>query len=350
MSTDNIRVSILGATGYGGVELLRWLLPHPNVTITAVSSESSAGMPLEAVHPQLTGMGLTLSHACDAQAIGDPQVVFFALPNGETMKIAPQLVERGVKVIDLGADFRLKNQSVYEKFYKMQHTCPKLLSEAVYGLPELYRDEIINAQIIGNPGCYPTSILLATVPLLKAKVIKPTGIIADSKSGVSGAGRTALKTPYLYAEANEDFCAYGIGTHRHTPEIEQQMTGVGVGEAVITFTPHLVPMTRGIHSTIYAELAKDLTAADLIEILTETYKDSPFVKVLDENHLPHTKWCSGSNNAFITARVDERTGRAVLCSAIDNLGKGMASQAIQNMNLMFGLDETAGLNRVSVFP
>ena len=289
MNNDKIKVAILGATGYGGIELIRWLLPHPNVEITAVSSESSAGMPLSSVHPQLSGIDLTLTHACDAQAIGEPQVVFFALPNGETMKIAPQLVERGVKVIDLGADFRIKNPAIYERFYKMQHSCPKLLRDAVYGLPELYREKIKQAQIIGNPGCYPTSILLATVPLLAAKVIKAAGIIADSKSGVSGAGRTALKTPYLYAEANEDFCAYGIGTHRHTPEIEQQLTDVGVGDAVITFTPHLVPMTRGIHSTIYAELAKDVTTAELIGILSEAYKESPFVKVLDENHLPHTK-------------------------------------------------------------
>jgi len=351
MSTSTpIRVAVLGATGYGGMELLRWLTVHPAVQVAAVSSESSAGKPLRAVLPQFTDLDLTLLPASEARFGGDPQVVFCALPNGAAMKLAPELLERGTAVIDCSADFRLKDMATYTRYYKIEHDSPQLLPEAAYGLPELYRDDIVGARLVANPGCYPTSALLALVPLLRAGVISPRQIVVDSKSGVSGAGRTTLKTPYLYAEANEDVCAYSVGVHRHTPEMEQQLTTAGAGEAVITFTPHLIPMTRGIFTAAYATLTKACTTSELLAIYREVYAGSAFVNVTDEDTIPHTKWCSGSNRAYVTARVDTRTGRVVAFAAIDNLGKGFAGQAVQNMNLICGLPESLGLRNPAVFP
>lgn len=345
-----IRVAILGATGYGGVELLRWLTNHPAVEIVAVSSESSAGKLLSAIYPHLSGCPLTLLPAEEARFAGNPQVVFCATPNGEAMRLAPELLRRGAAVIDLSADFRLTDVTQHTAFYKMPHLCPELLPGAVYGLPELYRQQVRQARLIANPGCFPTSVLLALAPLLRAGVIEVDGIVIDSKSGVSGAGRTALKTPYLFAEANEDVCAYGVGTHRHTPEIEQQLTAEGAGVAVVTFTPHLIPMTRGIFTTAYAIPRGKPTTKDVLQVYREIYADSPFVTVLDELTLPHTKWCYGSNRAFLTARVDARTGRVITLSAIDNLGKGMAGQAVQNMNVLCGLPEEMGLQAPAVYP
>lgn len=351
MSTHTpIRVAILGATGYGGAELLRWLSGHPAVEIVAVSARSTAGQPIAKVYPHLTGLDLTLLPPAEACVTGDPQVVFCALPNGEAMTLAPALLERGAAVIDLSADFRLRDAATYAQYYKMGHASPELLPKAAYGLPELYRDEICATRLIANPGCYPTSALLGLTPLLRAGLISPTNVVVDSKSGVSGAGRTALKTPYLYAEANEDVSAYNIGVHRHLPEIEQQLSLAGAGEALITFTPHLVPMTRGIFTAAYATLTQDCATSDLLNAYHDAYAGSPFVKVLDDATLPHTKWCAGSNRAFVTARVDARTNRAVILAAIDNLGKGMAGQAIQNMNLVCGLPETLGLDRPAMYP
>jgi len=351
MTTSSpIRVAILGATGYGGVELLRFLAIHPAARVVAVSSESTAGEPLSKSYPHLAGLGLTLLPAAEARFAGDPQVVFCALPNGQAMKLAPELLGRGIAVIDLSADYRLKDPATYQQYYGMAHASPELLAGAAYGVPELYREEICASRLIANPGCYPTSALLALVPLLRAGVIQAKGIIVDSKSGVSGAGRRALDTPFLYAEANEDVSAYKVGTHRHQPEIEQQLSGAGVGEAVINFTPHLIPMTRGIFSTAYAALTREVKTADVLEIYQQAYAGSSFVNVLDEKTLPHTKWCYGSNRAFVTARVDDRTGRVITLSTIDNLGKGMAGQAIQNMNLLFGLPETTGLEMPAVYP
>ncbi|MEI7834725.1 MAG: N-acetyl-gamma-glutamyl-phosphate reductase [bacterium] len=350
MISAPIRVAILGATGYGGAELLRWLGGHPAAQVVAVSSETSAGKPLSSVYPHLAGSGLSLLPAAEARFAGDPQVVFCALPNGQTMHLAPELLARGVKVIDLSADFRLRDADTYEQFYKMKHASPELLASAAYGLPELFRPEIAASNLVANPGCFPTTALLALLPLLRAGVISPRNIVVDSKSGISGAGRTALKTPYLYAEANEDVCAYNIGTHRHTPEIEQQLTTAGVGAGLITFTPHLIPMTRGIFTAAYAVLEKEVTTADLLDIYGQSYAESAFVKVLDAETLPHTKWCTGSNRAFVTARVDPRTGRVTTFSAIDNLGKGMSGQAVQNMNILFGLPEDTGLQMPALYP
>jgi N-acetyl-gamma-glutamyl-phosphate reductase len=347
-SSSHMRVAIIAATGYGGIELLRWLTAHPRVEIVAVSSEQSAGKRLAEVYPHLAGLDLVLQPAEDACGHGD--VVFFATPNGTAMHLAPGVLARGGKVIDLSADFRLRDAAVFEKYYAMTHAAPDLLPEAVYGLPELYRDAVREARLIANPGCYPTSVLLALVPLLRAGLIEPRGIVVDSKSGVSGAGRTALQTPYLLAEANEDVSAYKVGSHRHQPEMEQQLTAAGVGEAVISFTPHLMPMTRGIFSTTYASLRAGVETADVFAIYRECYAGSPFVTVLDEHTLPHTKWCAGSNRAFLTARVDARLGRVVTLSAIDNLGKGMSGQAVQNMNLLCGFDEALGLDRPALYP
>ena len=350
MTSTPIRVAVLGATGYGGMELLRWLSVHPAVQVVAASSEASAGQALRKVLPQLVELDLTLQPATEARFSGDPQVVFCALPNGQAMQLAPELLERGAVVVDCSADFRLKDAAVFTRVYNIEHTAPQLLAQAAYGLPELFRDAILRTRLIANPGCYPTSALLALVPLLRAGLIAPRGIIVDSKSGVSGAGRTALKTPFLYAEANEDVCAYGLLNHRHTPEMEQQLSQAGAGEVVITFTPHLIPMNRGIFTAAYAELTGECRTADLLDTYRAAYADSPFVVVCDEETIPHTKWCAGSNRAFVTARVDARTGRVIAMAALDNLGKGFAAQAIQNMNLLCGLPESLGLTMTAVFP
>ena len=351
MTKQIIKAAILGATGYGGIELLRILSRHPNVEIVAASSENSAGKKLSEVFPHVTVKhDIILSKLQDAIKVPGIDVVFTALPNGEAMVIADEVLKSGV-LIDLSADFRLKDEKIHAAFYKMKHESPHLIESAAYGLPELYADEIKSARLIANPGCYPTSILLSLVPLLEAGVIEVGGIIADSKSGVSGAGRTALKTPYIYAEANETMSAYAIGTHRHTPEIEQQLSKAGAGLAVMTFTPHLTPMTRGIYSTCYCNLAGDkITNDEILEIYNDKYFNRPFVKVLDIDTLPQTKWCSGSNNAFLTARIDRRTNRVITLCTIDNLGKGMSGQAVQNMNIVFGLPEDTGLFDIAIYP
>ena len=351
MTTSNkVRVAILGATGYGGMELLRYLHTHPAATVVAVSSEASAGQPLATAMPHLAGMELTLQTAAEVAAREDIQVAFCALPNGQAMKVAPALLARGCAVIDLSADFRLRDLAVFTRFYQLEHAAPELLPTVAYGIPELYRERIAAARLVANPGCFPTSALLALVPLLRAGLIEARGIIVDSKTGVSGAGRTALKTPYLLAEANEDVAAYNVGAHRHTPEMEQQLTEAHGADVAITFIPHLIPMTRGIYTTAYAEVRRNCTTAELLAAYRQTYAESPFVHVLDENTLPHTKWCAGSNRAFVTARVDARTGRVVALSVIDNLGKGMAGQAVQNMNLLCGFPQTYGLASLAVYP
>lgn len=351
MTTETpIRVAVLGATGYGGMELLRWLSVHPAVEVVAASSEASAGQTLRSVMPQLANLELTLQPAAEACSSGDSQVVFCALPNGQAMRLAPALLKRGAAVIDCSADFRLKDAAVYADVYKIEHSAPGLLAQAVYGLPELYREAILRTRLVANPGCYPTSALLALVPLLRAGLIAPRGIIVDSKSGVSGAGRTALKTNFLFAEVNEDVCAYGVLNHRHAPEMEQQLSAVGAGDVALTFTPHLIPITRGIFTTAYAEMSTACSTADLLDTYRAAYADSPFVVVCDAETIPHTKWCAGSNRAFVTARVDARTGRVIALAALDNLGKGFASQAVQNMNLLCGLPESLGLGMTAVFP
>ncbi len=350
MTTTPIRVAVLGATGYGGMELLRWLSVHPAVQVVAVSSESSAGQALRSALPQFATLDLTLQPAAEARFSGDAQVVFCALPNGTAMQLAPELLERGIAVIDCSADFRLKDAAVYTRFYKIEHSAPQLLAQAAYGLPELCREAIVRARLVANPGCYPTGALLALTPLLRAGLISPRGMVVDSKSGVSGAGRTALKTAYLFAEVNEDVCAYGLLSHRHTPEMEQLLSETAGGEVALTFTPHLIPMNRGIFTTAYADIATARSTSELLDCYRTAYADSPFVTVCDAETVPHTKWCAGSNRAYVTARVDARTGRVIAMSSLDNLGKGFASQAIQNMNLLCGLPEALGLEMTAVYP
>lgn len=345
-----IRVGIVGASGYTGAELVRILLRHPEAELAVLTSRSYAGQQLAAVFPHLSGCTDRVLEVFDAAKMAAAcDVVFTALPHGHAVPVARAVLERGKKLIDLGADFRFRDAAVYEAWYKVKHEAPELAREAVYGLPELYRDRVRGAALVANPGCYPTASLLATVPLLKAGVIDPATIIIDAKSGLSGAGRK-LDLRSHYAEVNENVTAYNVGVHRHTPEIEQELTAAAGTEVRVSFTPHLVPQTRGILTTVYATLRKELTTGALLDIYREFYRDEPFIRVLPEGVLPRTKSVTGSNIVHLGAVADPRTGRAVLLAAIDNLVKGASGQAVQNMNLLFGLPETTGLDFVGLYP
>lgn len=338
-----IKASIVGATGYTGVELVRLLLNHPEVEIAALTTQSYEGESFTDIYPSLTGY---LEKKCVNLDIADvakeSDVIFVALPHGHSVSIVTEAIKQGKKVIDLGADFRLNAVEEYEAWYKVKHTNPHLLKEAVYGLPEINREKIKNARIIANPGCYPTSSILGLAPALKNHLIDPHTIIIDAKSGVSGAGRKAVISS-LYAEANDSFKAYGVASHRHTPEIEQELEKIAEEEFKISFTPHLVPMTRGILATIYGKLKQDISIEEIRGIYEEFYGEETFVHILPEGKLPVTKWVYGSNNCHINIVIDKRTQRLVILSAIDNLIKGASGQAIQNMNLLFGFQESLGL-------
>lgn len=347
---EKIRVAIAGATGYGGVEAVRWLSRHPAAELVYLGSESYAGQKMGAVYPHLRQVDCVLRRFDCAEVAGAADVAMLAVPAGQAMQMVPQLLDAGVKVIDFSPDFRLKRPEVYKQYYRVDHCSADLLGEAVYGLPEAHRREIAQARLVAVPGCYPTGALIPLLPVLRAGLVKHEGIVVDSKSGISGAGRTSLELRYHFPEANEDVTAYSVASHRHTPEMEQEIGLVVNGEVAVCFTPHLIPMTRGIFSTVYAPLADGRTAADMIECLRSAYAADPFVAVLDEDGMPHTKATAGSNQCQISARVDERTGRAILLSAIDNLGKGLAGTAVQCMNLMFGLPESTGLETASVYP
>ncbi|HLK58906.1 MAG TPA: N-acetyl-gamma-glutamyl-phosphate reductase [Chthonomonadaceae bacterium] len=338
-----VQVAVVGASGYGGGELLRLLLKHPNVRLRLAVSETYAGKPLTASFPGLAKQSdLRFESYGDGSSVAQCDVVFLAQENGKALQTAPHLLEAGCKVVDLSADFRFRDVSVYGAWYS-PHTAPQWNTKAVYGLPELHGEEIQAAQIVGNPGCYPTATLLALAPLLTKRLVDPSSIIVDAKSGVSGAGRSKFSLDYHYPEANESVSAYKIaGTHRHTPEIEQELTLLAGRETSLTFTPHLVPMTRGILATCYANLTEHLTSTTLLEMYAEFYADAPFVYIQDDG-LPATKHTLGSNRCHIGLGVDVRNQRVVVVSAIDNLIKGMTGQAIQNMNLMCGFEETAGL-------
>ncbi len=346
-----VRIGVVGATGYAGVEIVRLLTRHPNAQITCVTSESRSGVPLSAVFPHLSGYvpeHLRPFSPTEVAELAD--VVFLARGNGWAMKHAATLLQAGVKVIDIAADFRLRDPAVWREYYGCEHEAVDLLAEAVYGLPEFYRDRISQARLVANPGCYPTSAILALAPALKLGLVETRGVIVCSASGVSGAGRSKTEVPYLFSELDSNYRAYGVLKHRHTPEIEQELS-VAAGTAVpVTFTPHLVPMTRGIHTTAYAALASGADASALSEAYEEFYSDAPFVHVLPEGQFPETKQAAGSNYCRISPVFDERTGRVIVLSVIDNLVKGAAGQAIQNMNLMFGLDETAGLDFPAMYP
>lgn len=336
-----IRVGVGGASGYVGVELLRLLAQHPEFEVVVAAGDTQAGTRAAALYPSLAAAYPTLTFApLEVAAFEDVDVAFLALPHGTSQSVVPELRKRVRHVIDLGADFRLRDPATYAQWYGEEHTAPDLLEEAAFGIPELFRDEIREATLIAAAGCYPTSAALALAPLVRTGQIEPEGIIVDAVSGVSGAGRT-LKHQLQYGTANEDFTAYGLLTHRHTPEIEQ-----AAGVPRVIFTPHLAPMTRGLLATCYARPAT--STPDPLGTLGEFYADEPFIVVGDEP--PSTKATLGSNCAHITARHDPRTGWVVVLSALDNLGKGASGQMIQCANLAVGLDETLGLPTVGVYP
>ena len=344
-----IKVGIVGGTGYTGVELLRLLSQHPQVEIKAITSRKEAGMPVSDMYPSLRGHVDLAFVTPDEAKLTECDVVFFATPHGVAMAQARELLNAGVKVIDLAADFRLKDTAEFEKWYGMAHTCPDILDEAVYGLPEINREAIRRARVIGNPGCYPTSVQLGFAPLLKAGLIEPTGLIANCASGVSGAGRKA-EVHTLMAEASDNFKAYGVKGHRHGPEINQQLRAIAGNDQVhCLFVPHLLPLIRGIHSTLYARLNSAGQAADLQATFEAFYQHERFVDVLPAGSAPETRSVRASNQVRIA--VHRPLPDTVMVLVVeDNLTKGASGQAVQCMNLMFGLDERMGLNLVPVLP
>lgn len=344
-----LKVAIVGASGYTGVELLRILIGHPEVEICCVTSRQHEGLPISQVFPSLSGFCDLICEPLDVAAIAArADVVFTALPHKSAMEVVPRFLAAGSKVIDLSADYRLKDQLVYEQWYQ-EHSSPELFAEAVYGLPELYSQQLSTAHLVANPGCYPTSIILGLTPLLENRLIDPNTLVVDSKSGVSGAGRGA-KVGSLYCEANEGFKAYGIASHRHTPEIEQELTRLAEGSVRLNFTPHLLPVNRGILSTCYADLVEPRSSLELIELYQKRYKTSSFVRVMPGEAMPNVAFVRGTNFCDIGIVSDERTGRAIVVSVIDNLVKGAAGQAVQNMNIISGFDESLGLGIVPIFP
>ncbi|OHB33176.1 MAG: N-acetyl-gamma-glutamyl-phosphate reductase [Desulfuromonadaceae bacterium GWC2_58_13] len=344
-----IRVAIVGASGYTGVELYRLLVNHPAVEITCVTSRQNAGEPFAEVFPSLRGRTDLVCDPVEVDIVAaKADFVFTALPHQTAMEFVPGLLAAGKKVVDLSADYRLHDARIYESWYQ-PHTSPELLGEAVYGLPELYREQVRGARLVANPGCYPTSVALALAPLLKNALVDPASLIIDSKSGTSGAGRSA-KVDSLFCEVNEGFKAYGVTKHRHTPEIEQTLSELAGVPVVVNFTPHLLPVNRGILSTCYANLKSKMDTSSLVETFVAHYRQEPFVRVYPMGSLPNVAFVRGSNYCDLGLVADPRTGRVIVVSAIDNLVKGAAGQAVQNMNLMLGLDESAGLQVVPLFP
>jgi N-acetyl-gamma-glutamyl-phosphate reductase len=343
------KVAIIGATGYTGVELLRLLLAHPEVEITALTSQKYIGLPIEEVFPSLKGRLSLVCEELNVERISQKaEVVFTALPHKRAMEVVPLFYERGKRIIDLSADFRFRKARIYEQWYQ-KHQAPELLSISVYGLPELHREEIRKATIVGNPGCYPTGALIGLIPLVKEGLISLDGIVVDSKSGVSGAGRDVVLES-LFCEVNEGVKAYKIFSHRHTPEIEQELSEMARREVKVTFVPHLIPMDRGILTTLYVHLNKKMKTRDLLNLFEESYRREPFVRVYPEGRLPNTKDVRGSNFCDVGIVVSEADERAVIVTAIDNLVKGASGEAIQNMNLMVGYPETMGLDGIPLAP
>lgn len=345
---DMIKTAVLGATGYAGIELVRLLSNHPEAEINFLGSQSFAGKGIDEVYRNFDSVLDVKCSELDIDKVSECDVAFTALPHGASKEVIPALIGCGVKVIDLSGDFRYDDINVYEKWYGQKHSSPELLKESVYGMPELYRSEIKNARLIGNPGCYTTCSILGTVPLLKSGIAETKNIIVDAKSGVTGAGR-GLSLANHFCECTENMKAYKVASHRHTSEIEQEFSKAAGEEIIISFTPHLIPLKRGILSTIYVNLKRPSSAKELTEIYKEFYKDEFFVRVKDEGVLPETKFVAGSNFVDIGVCYDERLQRAVIVSAIDNIVKGAAGQAVQNMNLLFGLDEKTGLKNAGFY-
>ncbi|MGK7947594.1 MAG: N-acetyl-gamma-glutamyl-phosphate reductase [Xenococcaceae cyanobacterium] len=350
-SLEKVSVGIIGASGYGGIQLVRLLLEHPGVEIAYLGGNSSAGNKFASLYPHLSHLVDLNVEEIELNSIADRcQVVFMGLPNGLACEMTPTLLEKGCKVLDLSADYRFSNLDTYTAWYKKEREDKAIAGTAVYGLPELYREKIKQSKLIGCPGCYPTASLLALSPLLKQGLILPETAIIDAKSGTSGGGRQA-KTHLLLAEADNTLGAYGVANHRHTPEIEQICSELARQEVRVQFTPHLIPMVRGILSTVYATLRDPgLVREDLITIYTAFYRASPFVKILPSGVYPQTKWAYGTNLCYIGIEVDPRTDRIIVMSAIDNLMKGQAGQAVQCLNLMMGWDEALGLPKLSFYP
>jgi N-acetyl-gamma-glutamyl-phosphate reductase len=340
-----IRAGIINVTGYIGVELARLLRQHPQVKLVTVTGRSAAGQRLADVFPSFAGTNYIIEDELDS----DVDIAFSAMPHRSSMDIVPSLLKRGIRVVDASADFRLKNAAEYPKWYGFTHPSPKLLRQAVFGLPEVHHEEIATASLIANPGCYSTSAILALAPLVKYGLIHPD-MIVDSKSGLSGAGRTLSLTTH-YSEVNEDISAYSLEGHRHLPEIEQELKALDASMSPsITFVPHMVPMTRGILSTCYVKLADGhrLTVSNLRQLYRQFYKHAPFVQVTAQP--PHSKHVRGTNFCLIHAAINSKTGRLIVISCLDNLIKGGAGQAVQNMNLMFDLPETIGLEALAIYP
>lgn len=337
-----IRAAVVGGAGYTGIETVRLLRAHPEFEVTVVTSAADAGRALDAVYPAMAGCGLVFEDPSSCDIAGNADVVFLAVPHTASLAIAPALLDAGLTVIDLSADFRLKDAAVYESWYGASHTAPSLLATAVYGLPELTRDSLPGARLVACPGCYPTATALAAAPAFEAGLVDPASVIVDAKSGVSGAGRS-LAAGSHYAAANESVKPYKVGSHRHTPEIAQTLSAIAGGPVAVCFAPHLVPMTRGLLSTVYMRATEGLTSGDALDAYRARYADEPFITVHAEGAMPATRDVSGSNRAHIGVALDEGSGMLVVACAIDNLVKGSGGQAIQCANLVFGLDETAGL-------
>lgn len=350
-----IKVGIVGGTGYTGVELLRLLAAHPQVALQVITSRADAGTPVSQMFPSLRGyVDMPFTHPDQAQ-LEKCDLVFFATPNGIAMQQVRALLDAGVKVIDLAADFRLQDVASWEKWYGMSHACPDLVAEAVYGLPEANRSQIKSARLVANPGCYPTAVQLGFIPLLEAGVIEPNSLIADAKSGVSGAGRKA-EISFLFSEAADNFKAYGVAGHRHLPEIKQGLARAAGKEVGLTFVPHLTPMIRGIHATLYGRLTDEKLLSrhrrevDLQALFEQRYANEPFVDVMPAGSLPETRSVRGANHCRIAVHRPQGGDVVVVLSVIDNLVKGAAGQAVQNMNIMFGLPESTALNNIPLLP
>ena len=345
-----LRVGIIGGSGYTGSELMRLLITHPEqVELTCITSRSFAGQRVDRVYPNLRGLiDLTFQEPDIDRIAGEVDMVFLGLPHKAAMEFVPSFFDRGMKVIDFSGDYRFRNVDVYEKWYQ-EHTSPHLLEKAVYGLPEVHREEIREATLVANPGCYPTGAILALLPLLKSGGVELDSVIVDSKSGISGAGRTPTATTH-FPNRYENFTAYKVGEHRHGPEMEQELSGATGKDVSVCFVPHLVPMVRGILTTAYVKLNKSISTGELLEIYSRHYEGEPFVRVLDEGEIPQTQAVRGSNFCDVGVKVVEERNLAVVMSAIDNLTKGASGAALQNMNILAGFDETAGLSSPGLMP
>ncbi len=343
------KVGIIG-DGYTAVDLIRLMDLHDELKPVCILSTDNVGRRIDEVYPQLSGFSDLVCEKSDVEIIKDRcDAVFLALPHGLSVTIILDLLPTGIKCVDLGADFRLKDPRLYEKYYDKVHEAPEMLADVVYGIPEIYRDKIKGAQLIANPGCFPTGAILPLFPLLSAGLIEHQGIVIDSKTGVSGAGR-GVKATSQFCEINEGIKAYAVGTHRHGPEISQELSAAAGTEVEMIFTPHLVPMNRGILTTTYTYLKDGVDAGQIRRALEYKYGNEEFIRLLPENVMPHTKWVYGSNLVDIGVYVDEKSRRVILVSAIDNLTKGASGQAIQNLNLMLNIEETRGLKFAGVHP